>query len=1250
MTTYIDENKFRNCVINNLSKPPAFSKANPPLPNPNYSIDSSILKRLAIDDTFHDLSKERAGYDKAAFNYYGPANYLLTGEWFEGDFINNYKNLINFKEYNEIKASSFETTVTNSVEIKAGLQNSDISITYDEILNGFNNSDVISPSLRNKLILSNGSITLCINKNNPKIGKFDVKNMTFSQYLLAISDNKENILNQNYLKIANFVRWYLHSNDLQDFSSLKTITSITLPAFPMKILSDAGIGFLGDFFSVPGSKTTPFIAVPCFLDSASTSTSTLDPDVPIFFEELNSNYIVPIVSNYFSCDEYFMCYLLNENSSFDKDNLYSFSLIIFKIPEQPEIQSAIENIRNSSTLDENYYKACNTVKEYVDSFPGLIARYYFGEVQKEKDQKGKSGYSDANDNLNCGTCGAGVPYIGKIMEKLLKFNKDTRYNSVSGLWSSGTDVNNVKQIFNELKKEGPLNSRIPIADSRILKLFCYPNPNGNIYMNMTKDDSLSLFKILADYKRTGDYQQSYTVLKQILKDKSNAECYTFSSGDELSTLVGRLIGVPSIYQVGNAGTCKLFRCNLYSANLQQQQILKIKNDINIINNYIEKIKYKLVRTCFFIKTYYEKICELRKQLLDQLNRLYMNLELTSTFLFMKYANTIDILSIILNACNEFLGITEADLGQFFTQLTQLNSGFQNINNSFIQLAKNENQNELSNISTQLQPILQQISILEETKNFAVYNTVIEQNFALALEGKTNDFEPLNEKELNRQDLSKPTFRRPSLGLTIKAGKDASNDTKNIIKYIVNKQRTSIAPSRESSRTADNKKKLEEMENKKFVTQINNFIDSFSSSVLNDGLADEFRIDVAEKFFVNDYINNLKRIINEKMNQQIQNIGCSEAMPIIVTNLNVILQQFGLSCLIEEQRAGDNVNQQIYQVGGIIQSEQDYNKYCLYYEIQKIVLKTLNKCSVYISNVTRNTMTSEDKTVAGLLLFLANEYASDSFCNQLLFEENDEYTLDSENIGLLTALNMLAEQYTYSDIYDYQEIIQNPALADELLTVYDMLFKLNLPYVFLIIILLSWSDANLSELAFLFMKTPSVTVESFLVNFPSYQIIYNKLKTTNILSIFSIMSLGVMNYVYYGKNSPCFIPEICATYLQLVRGKNGLIHENFAPNNFLTNILEPTLDAIYTNLYTKISDDAVATGPGLGRGIRHKNPRQIYDPVSGRGGNKKNKTIRHKTIRHKNIGNKIKRTKPNRGKKNITKRVFKSKKHHYTRRK
>lgn len=1243
MTTYINENKFRNCVINNLSNPPAFSKANPPLLNPNYSIDSSILKRLAIDDTFHDLSKERAGYDKAAFNYYGPANYLLTGEWFEGDFINNYKNQINFEEYKDIKASTFESAVTNSIEIKAGLQNSDISITYDEILSEFGNNDVISSRLKEKLILSNGSITLCINKNNPKIAKFDVKNMTFSQYLLAISDNKENLLNQNYLKIANFVRWYLHSNDLLDFSSLKTINKITLPNATMKILSDAGIGFLGDFFSVPGSKTTPFIAVPCFLDSAATSTSPLDPDVPIFFENLNPDYIVPIVSNYFSCNEYFMCYLLNENSTFDKDNLYSFSLVIFKIPQQEEVKSAIEYIRNSASLDENYYKACNVVKEYVDAFPGLIARYYFGEVQKQK-----GGDPDANDNLNCGTCGAGVPYIGKLMEKLLKLNKDNRYNSVSGLWLSGTGpIPSIKNIFNDLKKEGPLNSRIPIADSRILKLFCYPNPGGQIFMNMTKDDMLSLFRILADYKRTGDYQQSYTVLKQILQESSNANCYTFSSGDELSTLVGRLIGVPSIYQVGNAGTCKLFRCNLYSANPQQQQILKIKNDINIINNYIEKIKYKLVRTCFFIKTYYGKICSLRQQLFDQLNRLSMNAEITSTFLFMKYANAIYILSILLNACNDFLSITEADLGQFFTQLTQLNSNFQNINNNFIQSAQRANQNELSNISTQLQPIMQQISILEETKNFAVYNAAIEQNFSLALEGATNDFEPLNEKELSRL-----VFRRPSLGLAVRAGKDVANDTKNIIKYIVNKQRSSTTPSRESSRTAENKKKLEEMANKQFVTQINNFIDTFSSSVLNDGLADEFRIDIADKFFENDYINRLITTINQKMNQQIQNIGCSqEAMITIVNNLNVILQQFGLSCLIEERGVGDKINEQIYQVGGIIQSLQDYNKYCLYYEIQKIVLKTLNKCSVYISNVTRNTETLEDKSIAGLLLFLANEYESDAFCNQMLFEQNDEYTLDGENIGLLTSLNMLAEQYTYSDIYDPNDqlMIQNPALSDELLTVNDMLLKLNLQYVFLIIILLSWSDANLSELAFLFMQTPPITLDIFLVNFPSYQIIYKNLQTTNILSIFSIMSLGVFNYVYYGTNSPCFIPEICSTYLKLARGKNGLVHDNFAPNYFLIDVLQPTLDGIYSGLYTKISQDATATGPGLGRGIRIKSLRKSYNPSYGRGGNKKNKTITRKTIRHKNIRNKIKRTKPNKNKskRNVTKKFLKSKKRSIT---
>jgi hypothetical protein len=1243
MTTYIDENKFRNCEINNLSKPPAFNKGNPPSLNSGYSIDSSILKRLAINDTFHDFSKERDGYDKSAFNYYGPANYLLTGEWFEGDFINNYKNLINFNEYNEIKSSSFEANVTNLIEINAGLQNSDISVTFDEILNGFDNSDVISPSLREKLVLSNGSITLCINKNNPKISKFDGKNITFSQYLLAISDNKENILNQNYLKIANFIRWYLHSVDLIDFSSLKTLNKITLPDVAMKILSDASIGFLADIFRVPGSKTTPFIAVPCFLDSASTSTSILDPDVPFFFEKLTSDYIVPIVSNYFSCDEYFMCYLLNENSSFDKDNLFNFSLVIFKIPELQQVKSAIEYIRNSPALDENYYRACNIVKEqYIDAFPGLIARYYFGEVQK---QKGRN--SDENDNLNCGTCGAGIPYIGKLMGKLLKLQKDIDYNSVSGLWLSKTGpVSGIKNIFNDLKKEAQLNSRIPIADSRILKLFCYTNRDGQIFMNMTKDDSLSLFKILVDYKRTGDYQQSYTVLKQILQETTNANCYTFSSVDELSTLVARLLGVPSIFHVGKLGICKLFRCNVYSADPQQQQLLKIKNDINIINNYIDKIKYKLVRTCFFITSYYEKICILRQQLLEQINRLSVNMELTSAFLYMKYANAIDILSILLKACNDFLGITESDLGQFFTQLTQLNSDFQIINNNFTQSVESLNQNELSNISSQLQPIIQQISVLEDTKNFAVYNAVIEQNFTLALEDTTTIFDPLKE-----QELLKLTFRRPSLGLALRAGKDVSNETKNIIKYIVNKQQN-ITPSRESLRIAEKRKQLEEMANKQFVSQINNFIDSFSSSILNDGLADEFRIDIAEKFFENDYVNRLTSTINQKMYQNIQNIGCSqEYMRSIVTNLNVILQQFGVSCSFERP-AGDKVNSEIYQVGGIIQSVQDYNKYCLYYEIQKIILKTLNKCSVYMSNVIQNIETLGDNNIASLLLFLANEYETDSFCNQLLFEQNDEYDFDDENIGLLTSLNMLAEQYTYSDIYDQndQEIIQNPAIADELLTVNDMLSKLNLPYIYLIITLLSWSDPNLSELAFLFMKTPSITLEtpsmtleSFLDNFPSYKILYKNLQKTNMLSIFSIMSLGVLNYVYYGTNSPCFIPEICSTYLQLSGGRNGLVHFNYSPNHFLLNILQPNLDTIYTSLYTKITQDAVATGPGLGRGIRNKNNRQIYNPISGRGGYKQNKTIRHKTIKRKNIKNKHKKTKPNKNKKFITKKGLKTKK-------
>ena len=350
MTNYVKENDFRSCNLNYLSNPPPFTIGSDKI-NPGYNIESSIFKRLAIDDTFHDLSKERNGYDKKAFNEYGPANYLLTGEFKKGDNISYFKNTINYPEFQNA-GGSFESNVTNSIEINRGLQTADVTITYDDIINEFDLSPTkpLGENLKKKLILSGGSLRLSINLNNTFIKKLKKTSITFSEYMIAISAN-ETVLKTNNLKISKFVRWFLHSDDMENLESLATLN---LPSEPMKILSDAGISFLGDFFGVEGSLVTPFIGVPCFLDSASTSTSVLDPNIPIYFEQLNPTVIIPIISNYFSCQDYFIGYLLNEGSTFDKDNLYSFSLVLFKIPEitaeTTAVIDAISFIRNSPSI------------------------------------------------------------------------------------------------------------------------------------------------------------------------------------------------------------------------------------------------------------------------------------------------------------------------------------------------------------------------------------------------------------------------------------------------------------------------------------------------------------------------------------------------------------------------------------------------------------------------------------------------------------------------------------------------------------------------------------------------------------------------------------------------------------------------------------------------------------------------------------------------------------------------------------
>lgn len=1215
MANYVKENDFRRCDLNYLSAPPPFTIGGHGITfNLSYNIESSIFKRLAIDDTFHDLSKERNGYDKRAFNNDGPANYLLTGQFIKGDNISEFKNLINYPEFKNA-GGSFESNVTNSIEINRGLQTADVTITYDDILTEF---DLPSPrpigeNLKQKLILSGGSLRLSLNLNEPFIKKLKKTSITFSEYMIAISKDETEI-KANNLKISKFVRWFLHSDDMENLQSL---TTLNLPSEPMKILSDAGISFLGDFFGVEGSLVTPFIGVPCFLDSASTSTSVLDPNVPIYFEQLNPTVVIPIISNYFSCRDYFIGYLLNENSTFDKDNLYSFSLILFKIPETGAVKDAINYIRNSPSIfgenTDEYLRACTLIKEYIEANPQSVARYYFGEVQKEV-------INEPNpDNLKCGTCGAGVPYIGKIMDLLLKNLKNIPETSISGQWlSTRGSVFEFKKVFNTLKNSGPLNSRIPIADSRILKLFCYNTslPDGTTvpFMNMTKNDFLSLFKILADYKRTGDYQQSYTVLKEILKYGSNAQCFTFCSGDELSTLVGRLLGVPSIYQVGVTSTCTLYRCNLLNASPAEKSILEIRNDKKIIQNYVNKISYKLSKIDFFIKNYYEKICRLRVDLQQFKERI--ETIPTNVFIFITCSNVVYILSKLIKECNDVLTFTtndiivrevehlytvNADLGR---QLTQIESNIQSISPE-----------ELDNIKSDVHNFLLQISQFEDSNIFSLFNTINDSgNLTLSLDNSVSFFEPLSEEE-----KSSSTFKRDVFGLNIKSGKDIVTKTKKMVEFI-NKRLTPQTGTRKRERGQEEKIKLEVIENNLFVSNYNDFIDSFKTSIFENGLDGDIKISNFESFKTEDYIPKLFETTNNVVGREIVGTVCNdEIYNAINTKLSELFRRLEPE---STQRVGDSNYIESQYGGG---SEQDYNRKCIYNDIQKLLLNLTSKCTRYCSN-TLESCIKERRSFIDCIKYVSDNYKTDDFCNQILFEQDDEYTLESENLGFVIGLKILAEQYTYSDL------LEDQPNNDNLLTINKMLDILHIPYVKSILILLTWSNIENVKLLFDLIEYDTSDIDTTCKddfteqcfqayidnNFREYSNIYKFLyynqQLKSSLSIFSISGLGFLNYVYYGRNSQCFYSELCERNLASIAGfsssSKGLIYLNLSPERFLQDSLLLSLKTIYTDIADKLGIPREATGPGNARGVRTR---------VKTGGFKKLKTKKNKRIK------KIKRT-------------------------
>ena len=290
----------------------------------------------------------------------------------------------------------------------------------------------------------------------------------------------------------------------------------------IRFLFDANANQIGKIFRYPDSGGIRYNAMACTADSASSSDESLDPTRP---NEYEPDEIVKVTSNFLTHDKFDIYFIVNDTCKFGQDGKTCFSV----------------NITNKKEDPKNFLHA---------------ARYFFGP------QKNSLG----GEKDPCGSEGASVSHIGKTMENLESF-KANNLNS-----------NNVDQAkkLNEVKLDHTYNSScIPVGDSRILKLF--HRTGGTI---QSPNEINSILKLLADYKRTGDYEQSLTLARRILNDKGNRNNYTFSSIDLLSTLFARLNGIPAVYQVGSNGTITLYKNTIHLGSEEDREKAKLQAQSN----------------------------------------------------------------------------------------------------------------------------------------------------------------------------------------------------------------------------------------------------------------------------------------------------------------------------------------------------------------------------------------------------------------------------------------------------------------------------------------------------------------------------------------------------------------------------------------------------------------------------------------------------------------------------------------------
>jgi hypothetical protein len=1152
MTQYIEEEVFRSCITSDRENYPYFTKdGNNVKLKDDVTKDfktSNPLNFLMINDTFHDLVNPRGTYNPKGF-IEGPLNYLLTGDTsITTDNVKTYENGINFPEYQEL-SGRFEPKVAKAFEINMGLQTADTFITYDDILryvtiDSANQIIINNPEFLKKVIDANGSIAISLNSD---------ESSTFSTYIEKKNMNNAE-RNDAYLKISYFIRWYLHSTHVERTNTYD-ITDTS-----MKILFDAGSSFLKEFFSAPDSKVEPFVAIPCILDSASTSTEKLDPNLDFFFEEVTLGHVVPIVSNYFSCDKYFFCYLPNTNDQYNLDTLYGFSLAIIKVT--PENREVIQSIRNKVAKfnSDEYFAACQTVYEYINTNTNKnVARYFFGQVKKDKSY-----------NSSCGTCGAGVPYIGRVISKIK--NLQSIEFPVTGPWLSQDQQSNLNILKNELDSlkdntNEPLGGRIPFSDARILKIFCDLNEN----ITMTEEDLLSLFQILADYKRTGDYQQAYTVLKAILKSGGNSEFFTFCSGDELSALIGRLLGVPSIYQTANGAQCRLYRGRLFSTDDNAKRLYKLKNDIKIINKYCDAINTRIGFLKKFISNNYDRNLVLRDKLRVFIESLKTEYDAANTSANTAFASNnkvavkannlakenrinafFKLISVrnAFNKLNEIISLSSLLSTDFFPNV--IGSG-ESIISKIISHCKNikaiQGDDIIISKENDIVDALEAVSDFEATLNgFKIYN-FIEDNFPqyfnkiddnpqlISINGSYD--EDISIIDLSNTDTNK-NLKIPALDLNFVFSKVRSVSSLFSTYSSINETETQIKSNsgRRRQDVLNDKLRLLKIE---FLNGYNEFIDS--CKFLQDN-GNTFKIQDVYKFdeIMSTKNDVLARILPEEV-----------SAPVAIDTIDGTL--LAAEVLIElargqqpgeqQPRGGSNEETKYIQQGGAIYDE---NKRIILNDVKKLLLNLYNKCTNYIKNVQNDPSIAEFAINLGVpanfLAFLntiSATYETEQFCYQLLFQEADveeENTIDNINIGFLTGLKLITDQYTYADL-GYTQLRQGSEdIIKENISINFLLNPnplINLSDIKTLLFLLGCSSTDYLELISTYFDEPvekydtkkDVEIDDREETLPlvsSYpENLLQPLQPSqpipdSIKSIFSIVFCSILEYLYYGREN------------------------------------------------------------------------------------------------------------------------------------